>query len=310
MKNTFTILLLLLGIQSSNYAQSVSVQPNNGRRFDRLQVKITGVNTNFTAGSNTLQFFRNGTSTNNLRVDGLNPISATELDVNLFIQASATLGNYNYMVSNPMFGNASSTNFFVVRPDTGTARILSIVPNIVPLGVANYTVLLTGENTHFLQASNTQIRFFKNGSSTNLISASFENIDNNRMVYMLINHENTADAMGFYDLEISNIFETLYYKDALSVRATIGLNEHPHSKEKLIVYPNPAKEKITVKTQASPVELVEIYSLTGGLVQTETPEKPSNSFEFKLSDMLVSKQVYLVRIKTKAGAYYQKIQID
>lgn len=310
MKNTFTILLLLLGLQSSNYAQTVSVQPNNGRKLDRLQVKITGINTNFTAGSNTLRFFTNGTSTNQLRVDGIQAISATEMDVNLFIQASATLGNYNYIVSNPMFGNASSTNFFVVRPDTGAARILSIKPNIVPLGVPNFRVLLTAENTHFLQASNTQISFFKNGSSTNLLTGTYELIDNNTMVYLTLNHENIADALGFYDIELRNIYETVYLTDAISVRASIGLPENLANKEKVTVYPNPAKEQLTVQTKSDPIESVEVYTVAGNLVQTETPEKPNNSFEFKLSDMLASKQVYLIKVKTKSGVYFQKIQID
>jgi hypothetical protein len=308
MKNTFTILLLLLGLQSSNYSQSVSVQPNNGRRFDRLQVKITGVNTNFTSGSNTLQFFRNGTSTNNLRVDGLNPISATEMDVNLFIQASATLGNYNYMVSNPMFGNASSTNFFVVRPDTGTARILSITPNKIPVASSNYKVLVVGQNTHFFQASTTQITVFKNGSPTNQIDAGFDIRDNNTMVYMYVT--TGGDALGYYDIEFKNIYETIYVTDALEVTNSIGLKEQTNFNTTVNVYPNPAKEQLTVQSKSDPIELVEIYTVTGNLVQTETPEKPCNAFEFKLSDMLVSKQAYLVRIKTKAGAYYQKIQID
>lgn len=310
MKKTTLLLIAFTLLIIQGKAQTSSVNPNNGRRLDRLNVKITGINTNFTSGSNTLQFFRNGTSTNFLKVDGLTPISATEMDVNLFIQASATLGNYSFVVNNPMFGKASSTNFFVVRPDTGTAKILSIQPNIIPLGMPNYRVLLTGENTHFLQASNTQITFFKNGTTTNNINATFENIDNNRMVYLIINHANNADAMGFYDIELKNEFETLYLTDALGVFASIGLKEDITNKEKVKVYPNPAKEQLTVQSKSDLIESVEIYTLLGNLVQTETPEKPHNSLEFKLSNMLASKQVYLLKVKTKIGVYYQKIQID
>ena len=94
------------------------------------------------------------------------------------------------------------------------------------------------------------------------------------------------------------------------MRASIGLPENLANKEKVKVYPNPAKEQLTVQTKSDPIESVEIYTVTGNLVQTENPEKPNNSFEFKLSDMLASKQVYLIKVKTKSGVYYQKIQID
>ncbi len=310
MKKTISILFAFTLLIMQGKAQSVSANPNNGRRLDRLNVKITGVNTNFIAGSNTLQFFRNGTSTNFLKVDGLTAISSTEMNANIFIQASATIGNYSFVVRNPLFANASSTNFFVVRPDTGAAKILSIQPNIIPLGWQNYRVLLTGENTHFFQASNTQITFFKNGTTTNNISASFENIDNNRMVYLIINHENNADAMGFYDIELKNEFETLYLTDALSVRASIGLKEDISNKELVKVYPNPAKENLQIQTSKSTIESVEVYDLAGSLVQTETPETPKQNIEIRLSEMLVSKQIYLLKVRTKTGVYFHKIMLD
>jgi hypothetical protein len=130
------------------------------------------------------------------------------------------------------------------------------------------------------------------------------------MVYLIINHENNADAMGFYDIELKNEFETLYLTDALSVRASIGLKEDISNKEQVKVYPNPAKENLQIQTSNSTIESIEVYDLAGSLVQTETPETPKQNIEIRLSEMLVSKQIYLLKVRTKTGVYFHKIMLD
>jgi hypothetical protein len=230
------------------------------------------------------------------------------MNANIFIQASATIGNYSFVVRNPLFANASSTNFFVVRPDTGTARILPIFPNKLEKGLQFNKVLVTAQNTHFMQGSNTSITFFKKGSPTLDHQAYFETPDNNTMVYMYLNTSN--EAIGFYDIEFKNNNETLYVTDALEVSNSIGLNEQLTVKESVKVHPNPAKENLQIQTSKSTIESVEVYDLAGSLVQTETPETPKQNIEIRLSEMLVSKQIYLLKVRTKTGVYFNKIMLD
>lgn len=212
------VVCLIFGLES--IGQTATMNPNSARRLDQLTVTITGNGYTFTPGSNTLQFFRNGSPTIHIRVNNLLPDGANKLRANLFVQSSATVGNYTYQVKNSFqSGSAASTNNFIVRPDTGKARLVSMMPNVTQPGEV-LRVLITGENTHFLQASQTNmLLFFKNGSSTNEVYGDPDEIISNNAMFALI-YTSPQAASGKYDLELDNPFENVALPDALTVAGT------------------------------------------------------------------------------------------
>lgn len=220
MKIFYLILIttILCGFESKG--QTATMNPNSARRLDQLTVTITGNAYTFTPGSNTLQFFRNGSPTTHIKVNEMLADGPNKLRANLFVQSSATLGNYTYSVKNSFqSGSATNTNNFIVRPDTGKARLVSMMPNVSQPGEV-LRVLITGENTHFLQASQTNmLRFFKNGTSTNDVFGNPDEILSNNAMFALV-YTSPQAALGKYNLELINPYETVELPDALTVAGT------------------------------------------------------------------------------------------
>jgi len=224
MKKIYLILIACLICVFESIGQTATMNPNSARRLDQLTVTITGNGYAFTPGSNTLQFFRNGSPTTHIKVNNLLQDGPNQLRANLFVQSSATVGNYTYNVKNSFqSGSATNTNFFIVRPDTGKPRLVSMMPNVSQPGEV-LRVLIIGENTHFLQASQTNmLQFFKNGTSTNDVYGDPDEIMSNNAMFALV-YTSPQAALGSYNLELINPYETVELPDALTVA---GTNQKP-----------------------------------------------------------------------------------
>jgi hypothetical protein len=220
MKKIYFILFACIICMHESKGQTATMNPNSARRLDQLTVTITGNGYTFSPGSNTLQFFRNGSPTTHIKVNELLPDGPNLLRANLFVQSSATIGNYSYSVKNSFQnGTATNTNNFIVRPDTGKPRLVSMMPNVSEPGEI-LRVLITGENTHFLQASQTNmLRFFKNGSSTNDVYGDPDKILSNNAMTAIV-YISPQAAFGKYNLELINPYETVELPDALTVAVT------------------------------------------------------------------------------------------
>jgi hypothetical protein len=68
---------------------------------------------------------------------------------------------------------------------------------------------------------------------------------------------------------------------------------------KLIIYPNPVRDDLFIKSE-TPIEKVEIYSLSGNLLLT-------NNFNEKISVSALPKGVFMVKVHTDNGAIVRKI---
>jgi hypothetical protein len=189
------------------YAQkSVDIIPASGAQGQSLSVSITGVKTSFGAGSNTLQFFKSGTSTNKIVVSNIAVISPTSILASLFIQGSATAGAYTYQVKNLIDGTVNGLNPFIVNPDTAAPKLVSITPNSITQG-GYLPITVTGANTHFKQASSSmQIAFyFDSVRSTDLmINLSRINIIDDEHFNIDMGAAELA-KLGKYDIEVINL---------------------------------------------------------------------------------------------------------
>ncbi len=308
MKKILLISFLIASIAFEIKAQTLGMSPSQGRRTERLFVKLTGTNYNFSQATNTLEFFKSGTSTasKEVLVYDLFPINANDLRAQIFISASAT-GNYNYRVTNSN-GIAGNVQPFVVGNNTNPARLLSVTPNLVNKTNMLVQLELEGFNTWFLQGSNTQeIKFFYGGSQTSTLSVISQAVlgDN----YIIANLSMQPNApIGKYDIEISNNNEPVFLKDALEVTWPVAVEEVVKAADDIAVYPVPAKEKVTISSTREPIEEAVIMDLSGKEVSKETPAgAPTMELTLTLGDMLQPKQLYLVKIKTASGVRFVKI---
>lgn len=90
---------------------------------------------------------------------------------------------------------------------------------------------------------------------------------------------------GQYLWLANNDADSLYQID---VEQTAGLNDLTHFQDKLTIYPNPATIQLTIKSQQTSINKIEIISSTGKVIKTLKP----NSNTINISDL--SNGIYFV----------------
>jgi hypothetical protein len=145
-----------------NGQQLQSIVPNTGSQGQTLTVSITGANTSFSQASNTV-WFSQGSSTI-IYATNNNVISNTLINSTFSIPNNALLGYYNVNVYNQTNGLMSINNWFQITSNTNNPIITNVNPNSAQQGQL-LPVTITGQNTNFLQATNTTA-WFEQGSST------------------------------------------------------------------------------------------------------------------------------------------------
>ncbi len=191
----------LLNAQS----KSVSISPNAGQRSQSLPVIITGINTHFNSGSNTVQFYRSGSPTTELNLTNKLVINDTIIGGLLMVSVNATLGSYNLKVINATDGAIISTNSFIVSIG-GTTPVLSSINPDHGAQEDKLLVYISGLNTHFNQGSGTnQINFIQQGTATARIVAEVNSRTSTNMSAWVWIASNAAT--GVYDLEVINAMD-------------------------------------------------------------------------------------------------------
>lgn len=296
------LLPLLLQAQTS-----VTVNPDRGHRGNRLSVTLTGVNTHFNSGSNTVQFFYQGSPTLMVQAQSSGVFTSTSMQANLFISGSATLGAYTYKVYNATDLMINGTQPFYVTPDTGgAARIVSVDPGVCTRNTSLH-VTITGYQTQFTQGS-PSLTFLKQGSTTLHIFTSNVQVMNDTLMSADIFASMAADT-GFYIAFVNNGAGIWNKPDALwVVDGPIGMTELA-AEQPVKVYPNPAKTEIHVSSKSAVLK-TEITDLHGRSVQTDTPPEPRKELQIQLDAAILPDAWYLLRIYTENAVIIRKIRIQ
>ncbi|MBS4014314.1 MAG: CotH kinase family protein [Bacteroidetes bacterium] len=106
-------------------------------------------------------------------------------------------------------------------------------------------------------------------------------------------------AIGYYTFyEVNNnhsIYVEFFHNDDNNV-------EPIHEKPEILIYPNPAKESVWIKSGIE-ISKIEIWNITGGLAYL----KEANGKEAHISISELQSGLYIVRIYTNSGVYSKKI---
>jgi len=113
---------------------------------------------------------------------------------------------------------------------------------------------------------------------------------------------NINSPVGFYDIVLSGGLDNNYQYTLVNGRLEVTNNTGIEIVERnnIKIYPNPAKDKIFIKSELL-IKKVEIYSSTGTLLLSD------NNFNGKISVSSLLKGIYLVRVYTDNGITISKI---
>jgi hypothetical protein len=121
--------------------------------------------------------------------------------------------------------------------------------------------------------------------------------------------KNTANR-GLYTVVFNNNFDYIYKDEAFEITWPLAVEETEDLKSEVSIYPNPVSDELHIESKTALIEKAEIIDLQGRLVQTETPELPTNKIEIKIADFLVPQQYLIVKIHTNKGVLFQRILIQ
>jgi PKD repeat protein len=210
MKKVYAFILIFFLALSTNAQRIKSVSPNSGSAGQTLNVTITGGNTRFTQGSNSIDLnissYFNGGSSTFIQASGTSNcsiINDTTIVYNIVIPSNVIEGYYDFsMFSNDWLPYGLRDAFYVNAPTS--PKLKSVSPNVVYAG-QTLNVTITGSNTNFTQGSNTtgiNISSYFNGGSSAFYQASGTTnctvINDTTIIYNLSIPNNIIE--GYYDI--------------------------------------------------------------------------------------------------------------
>ncbi len=199
-------------------AALTSISPSSAIQRQTLTVTLTGLNTHFNQASSTISFSQTSTSTV-INSTTITKIDDASISASFTIPATASLGYYNVNLSNPIDGNLTLNNGFIINADT-TKRLISVYPAIAMQG-QTLAITITGLNTHFNQANST---ISLNQASSNTVINS-GTITKKNDTSISASFTIPADAsLGNYDVNLSNLLDgTLSIPNGFQVKLNTAL---------------------------------------------------------------------------------------
>lgn len=193
-------------------ARIVTVKPDSARRTKTLSLVIIGQNSNFTATPEL--WFTQGSVT--LYPDKLTANSNTSLSADITIPLNASLGWYNANVSDYKDGNLDYSNALYVE-DKPAGALTTAFPDSVYQG-DSVTVDIYGSNT-ILDHTKSYDILLKQGSITSIVAYHISIISSEHIRASF--YAGYTDAIGWYELSISNSYDQLSLANALRVVKTL-----------------------------------------------------------------------------------------
>lgn len=281
-----------------------AIAPNNATQGQTLSVSITGVNTNFSSASNTVvKFFSQGTESFDIYENYNTPIGNTLLTANILVSPLAPLGVYSVGVENEIDGLVMLNNSFTVA--VSNKSINNVTPNRGNQK-ETLTVSITGVNTQFNTGSPT-LYFINQGSQTSDIEALSFTANSATSASVQLSISPNAN-IGLYDIVYFNLNEgTIYKPNGFTVNLAIGMNEITEITTK--IFPNPAKNLLNIESKNN-ITGIQIFELMGKEILNKIPEKLTQNLQINLSEILIPKGIYFIKVQSNEGFITQKLIIE
>ena len=205
----------------------VSVSPSAGVAGEMATLTITGANTNFTQGVNYAYLYKNY---NYIHDHSITIISDEIIIVEFPITSTALTGLFNLRVKSNWDGNMYLYNVFTIYPDPDPPYLIDIDPNNATIP-ETLTVTISGEGTHFAQATGTTVRLRQN--YTNIYPSTVVELNDTELLAQFTFDD--FDNPGYYNVLTNNALDgDLYIYDGFY------LNPNPNPPELISIEPDGA----------------------------------------------------------------------
>ena len=172
MKTKFFTILILIFLGFNSFAQSVSIFPNKAVGGQSFPVTISGKNTAFLTGVNTIDFIFNNAITTDAIFSNQNVLNDTVITGTVSISNNTTYPKFFYLrISNTINAPINISNGIqIIDTDTIVPQIyiLNTIGQFLQGGYSSLTI--RGKNTHFETAQNNIVKIYKHGIESKSIA--------------------------------------------------------------------------------------------------------------------------------------------
>ncbi len=93
--------------------------------------------------------------------------------------------------------------------------------------------------------------------------------------------------------------------DTINILLTVGVEENSLNEFNCFIFPNPAKDLVTLKTSGAEINSIKLFNISGQLIKDFTLNKNDNEFQLLLND--IPDGFYFVRFDTNLGVQTRKL---
>ncbi|MBT3208765.1 MAG: T9SS type A sorting domain-containing protein [Bacteroidetes bacterium] len=217
-KNWIIFISLVFLTTVSIFGQTIlTVTPDSAYQGEILTIELSGQNTHFAQGSQTI-WFNQASSTIYPFPASINATNNQLLTATFFIPFNSNIGLWDVNVGNYIDGLITKNDGFELVNSPYQPEIINVEPDTIYEG-EELTISLSGQNTHFLQG--TQTVWFNQGSST--IYANNVNCSNNSELFadFLIPCETTD---GNWTLNLTNFIDGFLTYDSILIHESVVID--------------------------------------------------------------------------------------
>jgi len=269
----------------------VSITPNQALQGETLDVTILAENTHFTNIDDSTILLTSFDQFGFSVVNSISIIDDTTILANITIPPVVPPGTYDIIVSNNTDGELTLENgFTVIELFIPEPSLLSISPNEAGQS-QTLDIIVYGENTHFAnEEDSTTLEFsFNQGGST---IVNYYTIIDDTTLGANITIPSDIDT-GIYNITVSNNTDGELNLDSC-FRIVLATQIDIISANYIILYPNPVKDIITIKSNEI-IENIEVRDVLGKVVYSSV----ANHTSITLDATQLSNNIYFVRCLVK-----------
>ncbi len=286
---------------------------DNSRGFNIGQsnyLRIRGKNTHLTTTKNNIiKFYKYGIESKSISISNIRVYSSPypyELWIDLIVDIKSKLGFYSMSVENEIDGIVFKDSIFeVLNP---YPMLINSIDNRYAKRNEMKDVYMAGSQYAKFLTNPPTILFTKNNTVSKEIEVVSITAQNDLNATVRLNVKPTAE-LGIYTIAYfyPADLDTMFLKNYFIIGAAAGTNETNEIQTK--IFPNPAKNLMNIESK-NDITSLQIFDIMGKEILSKIPEKLTQNLQINLSEILIPKGIYFIKIQSLEGFITQKLIIE
>ncbi len=319
------LILALTSISIS--AQTASISPNKFKRGDSNKpFSIIGKGTHFSQGTHTFNFHPVDMMpwpTTSITFTSLVVVNDTLMNGRISLDSYTTLGFCRISMRNNIDNISLDNNGIEViapppPPPNSAYPIVNITPNKGKQGDTIDISVICANTSLTMNPSGLALFFYKGSSNiidTNLTPIKIDVTSPTDFIATVAISPNASVGLYdvYYGMTIRYDKTTTFSYESRRINAftvnpsNVGTKSINTLNAK--VYPNPVQKIISIESKES-IEEINVYDVMGKEITQQIPEKESLNYQLDLSELLLPKGIYVIKIHGKNTSSTQKIILE